>query len=110
MEWRRKDAETKQQSMEWRRKEKTSPKKFLRQKATKKAMCIVFWNSEGLISKHMVPSRNVNAHYYASLLKNQVSKTLRGMRPGRRPESILFLQDNTSHTAMETKDTIWSLG
>ena len=32
------------------------------------------------------------------------------MRPGRRPESILFLQDNASpHTAMETKDTIRSL-
>lgn len=106
------DPETKQQSKQWCRKDEPSPKKFKREKTVKKVMCIVFWDSQGLILCHMVPEGNtVTKEYYSYVLESLVQPVLRGRCFGSSPRALYFLHDNaSSHTAAQTKAMIQHLG
>lgn len=91
-----KNPESKRESMKWGYKGEKPPRKAKVQQSTKKVMCAIFWDFQGIFMVDL-KERNtvVNGEYYASLkykLRDMIGKTER--------QGVLLLHDNASvHTA-----------
>ncbi|CAG5008678.1 unnamed protein product [Parnassius apollo] len=105
------DPQSKRESMEWRYKGGKSPRKAKVQQSTKKLMCTIFWDFQGILMLDF-KERNtvVNGEYYASLIYKLRDK-IKEKRRGKLSKGVLLLHGNAPvHTAGVSKDAVRQCG
>lgn len=105
------DPQSKRESMEWRYKGENPPRKAKVQQSTKKLMCTIFWDFQGILMVDF-KERNtvVNGEYYASLIYKLRDK-IKEKRRGKLSKGVLLLHDNAPvHTAGVSKDAVRQCG
>ncbi len=105
------DPETKQASSEWRRHGSRHPKKAVRCKSQQKTMCVLFFDTVGVVHIEFLPKgETVTAEYYISVL-TRLKESIRRKRPvlwkggfnGTTDRDFILQQDNaTPHVAIPT--------
>ena len=104
--------ESKESSKQWVESGSSPPKKLQCERSTKKVMLVCFWDSDGLLVKHLVKEGcTVNKDYYTMILREYLAPAIREKRPHLRNTRVLLQQDNARpHTAGFTQDAIRELG
>ena len=105
------DPETKHSSSEWRVKGSKRPTKALRATSRRKTMCILFFDTVGVVHIEFLPQgQTVNSDFYISVL-TRLKESIRRKRPvmwkggfdGKTDRDFLLLQDNaTPHVSVPT--------
>jgi len=98
--------ESKQQSLHWKHTGSPKRKKFKQMFSTRKIMCTVFWDRQGVLLVEFLPQcTTINFAVYCENLK----KLRRAIQNKRLSATILLLHDNTRpHCAAQTQDFITS--
>ena len=94
------EPELKRQSAQWIGDGSPRPTKAIRSPTPVEAMHIVFFDVQGLLIDHAVPTgTTVNGDYYASFIRHHLRPAIRKKRPDLLREGPIILHDNASpHT------------
>ena len=103
--------ESKQQSSQWKHIASPRVKKFKQTISTRKMMCTVFWDRQGvLLVEFMVRGTTINSAAYCETLK-KLRREIQNKRRGMLSRGVLLLHDNAlPHTAALTQNLITSFG
>ena len=101
--------ESKQQSLHWMRTGSPKKKKFKQMLSTRKIMCTVFWDRQGVLLVEFMPQgTTINSAVYCEMLK-KLRRAIQNKRRGMLSATILLPHDNTQpHSAAQTQDLITS--
>ena len=99
--------ESKQQSIEWRHTTSPSTKKSKQTLTTRKIMCTVFWDRQGvLLVDFLSRGQTINANSYCETLK-KLRSAIKNKRRGMLSRGTVFIHDNARpHTANVTKQLL----
>jgi histone-lysine N-methyltransferase SETMAR len=101
--------ESKQQSMEWRHTSSPKKPKFKQKISTRKIMCSVFWDGQGVLLAELLPKSTINAACYCETL-TKLRRAIQNKRRGILTCGVVLLHDNARpHTAAQTQALITSL-
>lgn len=105
------DPETASESKVWKFPGENPPISVRKMKSCYKVMLIIFWDQDGILLKHFVPSgETVNAIYYANLLE-KLRQKIKDKRRGMLGRGVMLLQDNARpHTAATATATASKCG
>jgi len=97
--------ESKQQSLHWKLTGCLKRKKFKQTISTRKIMCTVFWDRQGVLLVEFLPQgTTINSAVYCEMLK-KLRHAIQNKRRGMLSASILLLHDNIRpHSAVQTQD------
>ncbi len=99
------EPELKSQSMHWLTRSQARPTKARRNRAAKKSMLLLFFDSQGTVHSEFLPDKQtVKSEYFIQVL-GRVRESIRKKRPQRwQNKDWVLLQDNaSSHTAGPTQ-------
>ena len=98
--------ESKQQSLHWKRTGSPKRKKFKQTFSTRKIMCTIFWDRQGVFLIEFLPQgTTINSAVYCETLQ----KLRRAIQNKMLSATILLLHDNSRpHSAAQTQDLITS--
>jgi len=101
--------ESKQQSLHWKHTGSPKWKKFKQTFSTRKIMCTLFWDRQGVLLVEFLPQgTTVNSAAYCESLK-KLRHAVQNKRRGMLSATILLLHDNARpHSAAQTQDFITS--
>ena len=89
------DPELKRQSMQWVDPNEPRPEKARRKQGAKKVMHIVFFDVNGVVLNHAVPTGvTVNADYYKDVLQTKLRPAIRKKRPETLAQGVILHHDN----------------
>jgi len=99
--------ESKQQSLHWKHTGSPKRKKFKQMFKTRKIMCTVFWDRQGVLLVEFLPQgTTINSAVYCKTLK-KLRLAIQNKRRGMPSATILLLHDNARpHSAAQTQDLI----
>ena len=97
--------ESQQQSLHWKHTDSPRRKKFKQMFSTRKMMCIIFWDSQGILLVEFLPQgTTINSDVYCETLK-KLRCVIQNKRRRVLSATILSLHDNTQqHSAAQTRD------
>jgi len=101
--------ESKQQSLHWKHTGLPKRKKFKQTFSTRKIMCAVFWDRQGvLLVEFLAQGTTITSAVYCETLK-KLRHAIQNKRRGMLSATILLLCDNARlHSAAQTQDLITS--
>ena len=101
--------ESKQQSLHWKHTGWPKRKKFKQTFSTRKIMCTVFWDRQGVLLVEFLPQgTTINSAVYCETLK-KLRRAIQNKSRGMLSSTILMLHDNARpHSAAQTQDFITS--
>jgi histone-lysine N-methyltransferase SETMAR len=101
--------ESKQQSLLWKHTGSPKTKKFKQTFSTRKIMCTIFWDRQGVLLVEFLPQgTTINSAVYCETLK-KLRRAIQNKRHGMLSATILLLHDNARpHSAAQTQDLITS--
>ena len=101
--------ESKQQSLHWKHTGLPKRKKFNQTFSTRKIMCTIFWNRQGVLLVEFLPQgTTINSAVYCETLK-KMRCAIQNKRRRMLSATILLLHDNArSHSTAQTQDLITS--
>jgi len=101
--------ESKQQSLHWKHTGSSKRKKFKQTISTRKIMCTVFWDRQGVLLVEFLPqSTTINSAVYCETLK-KLRRAIQNKRRILLSATFLLLHDNARpHSAAQTQDPITS--
>jgi len=101
--------ESKQQSLHWKHTGSLKRKKFKQMISTRKIMCTVFWDRQGVLLVEFLPQdTTINSAVYCEMLK-KLRRAIQNKRCDMLSATILWLHDNARlHSAAQTQDLITS--
>jgi len=99
--------ESKQQSLHWKHTGSVKRKKFKQTFSTRKIMCTVFWDRQGvLLVEFLSQGTTINSAVYCEMLK-KLRHAIQNKRRRMLSATILLLHDNARpHSAAQTQDLI----
>ena len=100
--------ESKQKSLHWKHTGSPKRKKFKQTFSTRKIMCTVFWDRQGVLLVEFLPQgTTITSAVYCETLKKMYA--IQNKRRGMLSATILLLHDNARlHAAAQTQDLITS--
>ena len=100
--------ESKQQSLHWKHTSSPKRKNFKQTISTRKIMCTVFWDGQGVLLVEFLPQGTIINSVYCEMLK-KLRHAVQNKRRGMLSATILLLHNNTRpHCAAQTQDLITS--
>ena len=101
--------ESKQQSLHWKHTGSPKRKKFKQTFSTRKIMCTVFWDRQGVLLVEFLPQgTTINCAVYCEMLE-KLRRAIQNKRRRMLNATILLLHDNAwLHSAAQTQDLITS--
>ena len=101
--------ESKQQSLHWDHTGSLKRKKFKQTFSTRKIMCTVFWDRQGVLLVEFLPQgTTINSAVYCETLK-KLRRAIQNKRRGMLSATVLLLDDNARpQSAAHTQDLITS--
>ena len=100
--------ESKQQSLHWKHTSSPKRKNFKQTISTRKIMCTVFWDGQGVLLVEFLPQGTIINSVYCEMLK-KLRHAVQNKRRGMLSATILLLHNNTRpHSAAQTQDLITS--
>ena len=96
--------ESKQQSLHWKHTGLLKRKKFKQMFSTRKIMCTIFWNRQGVPLVEFLPQgTTINSAVYCEMLK-KLRCTIQNKRRGMLNATVILLYDSTRpHSAAQTQ-------
>ena len=101
--------ESKQQSLHWKHTGSPKRKNFKQTFSTRKIMCNVFWDRQGVLLLEFLPQgTTINSAVYCETL-NKLRRVIQNKRRGMLSATILLLHDNARpHSTAQTQNLITS--
>ena len=101
--------ESKQQSLHWKHTGSPKRKKFKQTFSTRKIMCTIFWDRQGVLLVEFLPQgTTINSAVYCETLK-KLRRAVQNKRSGMLNATILLLHDNAwPRSAAQARDLITS--
>jgi len=101
--------ESKQQSLHWKHTGSPKRKKFKQMFSTRKIICTVFWDRQGVLLVEFLPQdTTINSAVYCETQK-KLRRAIQNKRCGMLSATILLLHNNARpHSAAQTQDVIAS--
>ena len=100
--------ESKQQSLHWKHTGSPKRKKFKQTISTRKIMCTVFWDRQGVLLVEFLPQgTTINSAVYCETLK-KLRRAIQNKRRGMPSPTILHHDNAQPHSAAQTQDLITS--
>jgi len=101
--------ESKQQSLHWKHTGSPKRKNFKQMFSTRKIMCTVFWDRQGVLLLEFLPQgTTINSAVYCETL-NKLRRVIQNKRRGMLSATILLFHDNARpYCAAQTQDLITS--
>ena len=101
-------SESKQHSLHWKYTGSPKRKKFKRTFSTRKIMCAVFWDRQGVLLVEFLPQGTIDSAVYCETLK-RLRRVIQNKKRGMLTATILLLHNNARpHSAVQTQDLITS--